>query len=44
MELGKVGLGRIRAGIAVRLRGKGHRVVGFEEKPAVVPPGLWRNC
>ena len=35
MQLGIVGLGRMGAGIAGRLREKGHRVMGFDSDPAV---------
>ena len=35
MQLGIVGLGRMGAGIAERLKGKGHQVVGFDSDSEV---------
>ncbi len=35
MRLGLVGLGRMGAGIAERLRRAGHEVVGYDRNPAV---------
>src|SRR5438874_2280046 len=35
MKIGLVGLGRMGAGIAERLRRDGHEVVGYDQNPAV---------
>jgi 6-phosphogluconate dehydrogenase len=39
MKLGIVGLGRMGAGIAERLRRAGHEVIGFDQNPAVSQAG-----
>lgn len=43
MEIGLVGLGRMGAGIAERLRKKGHRVTGYDRDPAVSEVGSLRE-
>jgi 6-phosphogluconate dehydrogenase len=37
MKLGLIGLGRMGAGIAERLRQQGHDVVGYDREPAISP-------
>ncbi|MBA3997929.1 MAG: 6-phosphogluconate dehydrogenase (decarboxylating) [Candidatus Accumulibacter sp.] len=42
MDIGMVGLGRMGANMAERLRRGGHRVVGFDAKTATEKPGFQR--
>jgi len=39
MDVGMIGLGRMGANMAERLRRRSHHVVGFDQHVALVPPG-----